>query len=401
VRQDLALLQRVLRIISGNLYIIPSLLRMEYRHRLGISIDRHFRPGYSSPPSNISVCLTMRCNLNCRMCNLRSGLDSSDSRPWYQPKRELPLESWITMLDQVAPFRPWIYLTGGEPLLSANFKEFVRAARQRHLVVHLQTNGTRLGEVAEFLVEAGVFAVSVSLDGPPDIHDEIRGHKGTFNRVQEGIKALLEARRNYHRPGPLLGLNCTISRANLEYLPQMVEWAATLQVDVLQIQHTMFNSPEKVDQHNEMFSPEQVKNLGLDMVLPSIRPGKCYQSEIKAEDLPKLHASLGKARKLARGRVKLVFMPHLPSKFIAPYYLDLDYPFGLGCDFFWKSFRVYPDGTCSPCLNLRVGNITEQSFAAIWNGTHMQRLRRFFANRLTPGCVRCCQRHYVQGSRAF
>jgi MoaA/NifB/PqqE/SkfB family radical SAM enzyme len=163
----------------------------------------------------------------------------------------------------------------------------------------------------------------------------------------------------------------------------------------------MFNSPEQVARHNEIFSPTNAQNLGLDLDFPSIHAGKYYESAIQAEDLPKLKAGLAQARQAAQGRVNLVFLPNLTPGLIAPYYLDLDYPFGLGCDFFWKTIRVHPDGTCSPCLGLKVGNIMEQSFEAIWNGTQMQRLRQFFTNRLVPGCARCCQRHYLEASRTF
>lgn len=123
------------------------------------------------------------------------------------------------------------------------------------------------------------------------------------------------------------------------------------------------------------------------MALPSIRAGGYYQSKIGLEDIPRLQARLKQAQVLAKDRIELLFMPNIPDKFLGPYYLDMDFPFSQGCDSFWKTFRVSPDGTISPCLNFQVGNITKESVAAIWNGPKMQALRRLFSNRLFPGCL--------------
>ncbi|OGP70471.1 MAG: hypothetical protein A2Y80_03265 [Deltaproteobacteria bacterium RBG_13_58_19] len=399
--KQMELLGRALRIAGQSPHIIPTLARMEYRHRYGIPRDRRLQSGYSALPTNLAVCLTMRCNLKCSMCRqIRSGQDIPENRNWYG-KGEMPLEAWISLLDQVKAFHPWLYITGGEPTLSSHFKEFVEAARRRHLVVQVQTNGTRLAQMAEFLVEMGVVAVTISLDGPPEVHDSIRGVKGTFRRVEEGVHALVEARKKRGRPNPILSFNCVISKDNVGLLEDMVPLAAGLQADVLQFTHTMFNSPEKVARHNAYFSPARVEDLGLEVAFPSICEGEYYRSEITAEDIPVLQASLARARDLARNRLQLTFMPNLPPELFGPYYLDLDYPFQQGCDFFWKTLRVSPDGTISPCLNFKVGNLTEEPFAAIWNGPKIRKLRQLFQQRLFPGCLRCCQRHYIKGSRAF
>lgn len=402
MHRKLTLFARALQIAWENPHTIPTILRMEYRHRWGMARDRRLRPGYSAPPNNLAVCLTYRCNLKCTMCRQwRRDQDAPDNRTWYERHLELPLDTWVSLLDQVTPFRPYLYVTGGEPLISPNFQGFVQEAHHRRLMVHLQTNGTLLAGVAEFLVKMGVAAVSISLDGPLEVHDAIRGVKGTFRQLSEGVQALSAARVKFNSPTPVLCFNCTITKDNLDFLVEVVRLAIQMGADTLQIQHTMFNSLEKVARHNSCFTPARVRELGLDMALPSIRAGGHYQSKIGPEDIPKLQAGLKQARVLAKDRIELLFMPNLPDKFLGPYYLDLDFPFSQGCDSFWKTFRVSPDGTISPCLNFQVGNITKESVAAIWNGPKMQALRRLFSNRLFPGCVRCCQRHYLKGSRAF
>ena len=287
--QNLDLICRALGIARQNPAIIPTVLRMEYRHRLGIPLDRRFRPGRSAPPTNLSLNLTNRCNLKCIMCRgIRHGGAVPENRPWYSRKRELPLEDWVRLLKQVAPFRPWLYVTGGEPLMYPHFREFVLEAKKLGLVVHLQTNATLLAREADFLVEMGVEAVNVSIDGPPPVHDRIRGLTGGFAQVEAGVQALVAARKRSRRPNPILSFNCTISKANLDYLEEMVPLAIRLQGDFLQLQHTMFDSPENVARHNRLFSPERCRDLDLEVAHPSICEGEYYQSELQPEDLPKM-----------------------------------------------------------------------------------------------------------------
>jgi MoaA/NifB/PqqE/SkfB family radical SAM enzyme len=402
MNKNLALVGRILGIVRNNPEFIPTALRMEYRHRWGIDADRRRQPGRSGPPTNLSIVLSMRCNLACVMCRqIRGPEEGAVARSWYDFRRELPLEVWVSLLDQVASFRPWLFVTGGEPLLYPRFKEFVEEARKRRLLVHLQTNGTLLAGVADFVVSMGVAAVNISLDGPPDIHDRVRGKAGTFQRVQDGVEALLEARKRLKSPGPIISFNFTISKTNLQWLEEIVPLAVRLNADCIQIQHTMFDSPENVAKHNAFFTAERVRELGLEIDLPSISEDEYYQNELGPQDLPRLAAGLEKARAQAKGRIKLHFMPGIPPHLLQPYYCDLNHPFIQGCDHLWKTARILSDGTLSPCLNIVMGNIAEQPFMDLWNGPRMQRLRGLVADRLLPGCARCCQRHYTKASRAF
>jgi MoaA/NifB/PqqE/SkfB family radical SAM enzyme len=398
----LSLITRGLQIARRNPAIIATVLRMEYRHRLGIPRDRRLRAGWSAPPTNLSINLTNRCNLKCVMCRgIRLGQEVPENRPWYSRARELGLEDWTRLLEEAASFRPWLYVTGGEPLMYPHFRDFVGEAKKRRLVVHLQTNGTLLAREAAFLVEMGVEAVNVSIDGPPAVHDRIRGLKGGFAKVEAGVQALVEARRRRGRPNPILSFNCTISKGNLEHLEEMVPLAIRLRADVMQLQHTMFDSPENVARHNRFLSPERSRDLGLEVAHPSICEGEYYENELQPEDLPKLQSALNRARQQAQGRLLLHFMPNLPDGLLSPYYLDLNYPFPQGCDDFWATARILADGTFSPCLNLVVGNITSQPFLEMWNGPRMRQLRTLIAQGLFPGCARCCHRQFTKASRAF
>jgi MoaA/NifB/PqqE/SkfB family radical SAM enzyme len=205
----------------------------------------------------------------------------------------------------------------------------------------------------------------------------------------------VEARARARRPGPIITLNCVISKANLNTLEQMVPVAYKVGADILQIQHTIFNSPANVRRHNRGLSPEFAAEQGLDLAPPSIPEGEYYETEITPADMPLLMEKLHSIRRQAQGRVKQVFLPNLPLPLVEPYYLDLTHAFPEVCHALWKGCRILPDGTVSPCLHLVMGNIASQPFAEIWNGPKMRRFRQIISPRLFPGCARCCSRSFT------
>jgi MoaA/NifB/PqqE/SkfB family radical SAM enzyme len=310
---------------------------------------------------------------------------------WYQPDKELPLEAWTEFFEELTKWRPVVFITGGEPLLYGRILEFIEEAKKRHLVVHLQTNGLLLEQVADQVVGLGVEMVTVSLDGPPAIHDYIRG-PGSFEKSARGLTALWTARRVQNSPGPVVDVRCTISKDNAASLGQMVWVAHELGVDLVQFTHTIFSSEALVERHNRLLSPKWAQAQGLTMISPSIPEGEYYQSEIGPETIPILLDSLREVKEWNAGTLKIRFSPNIPLSSVAPYYLDLDYPFPRVCKSLWRSCRILPDGTVSPCLHLVMGNITQQPLSEIWNGPGMQRLRKIISTRLLPGCARCCHR---------
>ena len=385
---------RFLRLIAGNPRHLQTLVRAEYRRRVGIPRERRQRSERVAPPINISINLTRRCNLRCAMC-IQHRHDAAGSRlSWYDPDRELSVAEWVRLLDQVARFRPTLYVTGGEPTLHAGFADFIRAAKQRRLFVQVATNGLSLGRHADLLVEYGVEVVTLSLDGTAQTHDAIRGLSGAFEQTVAGVRALISMRRNRRRPVPVVGVNFTISAANLAEMAAMVPLAADLGVDFFQFQHTIFDSAEHVAQHNRLFNPEFAARRGIDIVAPSVPPGEFYESDITKEHLPAIAKALEAASRQAAGRLRLSVLPNLPAMLLAPYYLDLAHPFGGHCEALWKTLRILPDGTVSPCLHVVAGNIREQSVDEIWNGPTLRNFRTLIATRLLPACARCCNRSF-------
>ena len=391
----ISLARRLFGLMSQNRSMIIPAMKLEFTRNIALYWRRNFRPSYGGFPANVGLNLTRRCNLKCKMCMQNRNIESPKSdAPWFDARQEMPLQHWLQLVDELATFRPWVSVTGGEPLLYPGFKELIQRIKEKRLAVDLTTNGLLLENVADLLVGLGIEIVYVSVDGPEEVHEEIRGLKGSFKRTMEGIRALLEARKSHKQYGPLTIMNCTMTKSNLHILDQMVPLAIEQGVDMLQFIHPFFNTKENAEKHNRIFSPEFTAKKELDVIHPSLPEGEFYESELIEEDVELIKTHISKAQTQAKGQIAVKMIPGLSNDVLHPYYLDLDYPFSQVCKALWVKCRVLPDGTVSPCLHVMAGNIKEKPLLELWNGSQMRTLRRMIAKNLFPACDRCCNKKF-------
>lgn len=399
-RKKKSLVGRFLRMAVRNPRMIRSALRQEYRMNIGLKLERRNNSGICSPPVNLSFDLTKRCNLKCEMCQQnRHGATHKDQLPWYDPRRELPLSAWVSVLDQVSHYSPWLSLTGGEPLLYPHFKELVVAAKQRGFCTDLTTNGTFLADFADFIVEQGIELLLVSIDGPEQIHERVRNVPGVFQRTRAGIRAVVEARRRRNTISPALAINFTINKTNFAYIDRMVPMALELGADLIEFIHPFHCTSSLAKKHNKLFSPEFAQAQELNMLAPSLPDGEYFELHLEDHELATIQAGLDTARRQARqGGISMKVLPNLGPDLLQPYYQDFDYPFGTDCKYLWSTCRILPDGTVSPCLHVVAGNVLEQPLLEIWNGPQYRSLRQIISKQLFPACDRCCFRSFKRSS---
>jgi MoaA/NifB/PqqE/SkfB family radical SAM enzyme len=167
--------------------------------------------------------LTERCNLRCSHC-YQSGshgmdeLSFEDIREVSEEVSEM-LAAWSEVYD--IKFSPSFNITGGEPFLRQDLFDILDHLGGRGFELYLLTNGTLIDrEKAVRLAMTSVGGVQVSIEGPEEIHDGIRG-KGSFAASLRGISFLLDA-------GITVTLNATLSEINADHFPEMVSLASSI-----------------------------------------------------------------------------------------------------------------------------------------------------------------------------
>ena len=167
--------------------------------------------------------LTQRCNLTCRHCG--SDCTSSVSMP------DLPHQSVLDVLDGIRqrhdPSRITVALTGGEPLVYPGFFKLGRAITDMGFPWGMVTNGWAwTPEKVEAARRAGMCTITVSLDGPPEIHDWLRGRSGSYERAAETLRMLVAAPWIQK-----LDVVTCVHRKNLEHLDETRALLADLGVE--------------------------------------------------------------------------------------------------------------------------------------------------------------------------
>lgn len=142
-------------------------------------------------PYKLTLILNGNCPTRCSFCSI-----------WKTPSPdELTVEEWDKVFAS-APDTVWANLSGGEIFLRPDLPDIVDALTERMprlALVDFPTTGyypDRVLETCERLANAGVakIAVTVSLDGPPALHDRLRGREGAHAKAYEAIRALRDAR---------------------------------------------------------------------------------------------------------------------------------------------------------------------------------------------------------------
>ncbi|MBN1531383.1 MAG: radical SAM protein [Spirochaetes bacterium] len=161
---------------------------------------------------HLTLEVTTRCNGRCRHCFVR-GRGAAEMDINADLARGVAREGYREGYRH-------LHLTGGEPLLWPHLIPFLEeAAALGYEGFYLNTNGTLLdGETAGRLAAFGrAMAISVSLQGPRDLHERFRG-AGTFDPAVAGLKCALEA-------GVEADIFTVASRDLPPSLPRFAEWA--------------------------------------------------------------------------------------------------------------------------------------------------------------------------------
>src|SRR6185295_86622 len=193
-------------------------------------------------------------------------------------RRQLALEDYERLLDEVAPHQPIVSLFGGEPFLYPDILPLVRAIKRHGLVATVITNGWHLERHARELVEAGMDAIAVSIDGPPDVHDRIRGRESSFARAAAGIRAVAHWRRELGRALPVQMAILPVTELNAADVPAALEALQALPLDLVNVGLRWFVPPRKGADYErvmrERFGVEATSWRGFEFAWPDAAAGK-------------------------------------------------------------------------------------------------------------------------------
>jgi SynChlorMet cassette radical SAM/SPASM protein ScmF len=174
--------------------------------------------------SSLYLYLADQCNLSCRHCWISPGFsqDRKDGISIEYLKKAI-LEAKELGLQSVK-------LTGGEPLLYRDIYALLEFLAAEEIDILIETNGTLFNNnILDKMKSCEMKQISVSLDADtPEVHDEIRGVKGSFDRTTAGLRMLSEYGFNFQ-------IIMTLHRKNRMEIPSLISLCKDLGAGSLKI----------------------------------------------------------------------------------------------------------------------------------------------------------------------
>ena len=330
---------------------------------------------------------TGACNLRCKMCGQYGDKGVMNDCAAEENRKILPLETWKSFVDQIAPRKPVIYVWGGEPFLYPDIFPLCKYMVDKGLFVSVNTNGTLMERHAEQIVRDRWSTIFVSLDAFRDANDELRG-KGAYDKVIAGFKAINREKEKHNAKYPLLSVVTCVTNRNYMDLANLAEASREYKID-LHIYNLGTYTNDNIVATQKKFMKEKLDtdidcldayntgyNLGID-------GQKCYQILHDIQEKNYGHP--------------ILTVPTLNPEKTHTYYAELETPVRNHCIVPWCQLNVNYNGDvhfCADYPDFIIGNIKDTPIKEIYNGDRANKFRKALRESdggMFPGCLRCYQ----------
>jgi len=301
-------------------------------------------------------------------------------RTWEKdPAHELTPSELASILRQM-PRMTWLDLTGGEIFLRPDTEELVLAALDSCpslRVLHFPTNGWFSRRVVETCVAVRrrkpdvELIVTVSIDGPPQIHDQIRGRAGSFDRALDTFREL----RQIDGVQVYIGTTLTdAAEANLDVLGSELK----ARVPGFTDRDWHWNLVQRSGHFfgNDTPEPSNATAASQPATPPTAAGRGLLREHVRRRGLP-------------RGLVDIMELIFLVN---AEYTRRGD-DSGIPCQALRSAAFVSPEGDLYPChvYDRPLGNLREESVDAVWNSARVEEARADIEKLRCGGCFTPCE----------
>jgi MoaA/NifB/PqqE/SkfB family radical SAM enzyme len=318
-------------------------------------------------PVEAYVEVANRCNSKCETCPLT-----------FSPQehaRQLSLDEFKALVDQLPALRRAVMQGIGEPLLNRDLGPMIAYLKQRGVYVVFNTNAALLTRRRQLeLIDSGLDELRVSLDAStPQTYLKIRGIPA-FDRVLANVAEMVRTRRDVGASTPALSFWVTGMRENLAELPGVIDLAARIGVEEVYLQRMVFGFGS-----DAMAREEQ-----------SIYDGFRAEAEIiisEAERRAAAHGVRFRGADASSPRESILDRPPLTEPWRA-------------CSRPLRLAYITAQGSALPCCiapftdapfeSITLGNYLRDGVQAVWSGDAYRVFReRLYSSEPPPSCRNC------------
>ncbi len=323
------------------------------------------RSRFEGRPFHVEISTNNACNLSCVMCE----------RPDLSYIGAHKLEE---IADQVFPTASVVTPSATSEPAMGDFDKILDLCERHGLYLDLITNGTLITDRHIQRLAGRIYKVDFSIDSHiPEVYEDIR-RGARFPRMLAGLRRLVGLSRADGFP---ITLVVVLMKQNLTTLDGTMAFARAEGISRVRVQKMLpfFTDPQRfmVAEH---FSAEEIQTH-LERAKAAARRERVH-----------LHLDLDPAEEvLAPVEEPILTAPGVVQAF----YRGLREKRPDFCYQIASYVRIVPNGNVYPCCrgagdHLKMGNVFEESFEAIWNGEAYRTLREEFqTGNLREGCRQC------------
>ncbi len=303
-------------------------------------------------PYKILINLTDLCNSKCKFCDI-----------WkIKPENEIQFSDIKKSLSNYKNDLYWISFSGGEVTLIKYFYEMIdyfKSDYKNLKIVAFTTNAlipNRVIKFAKYVKDSGFDPlITISLDGDQEIHDEVRGVKGNYNKCIYTYEKLKE-----------IGIKChfgiTVSESNNNFIKNNQE-QFNEKIKAVTFVHSegIYNKKNNYDKDLQILE-------SLKIIYKNFKINKIY------EIIEKIHI-----------KISIIFLEKKRDSNIIP------------CDVLNSSAHIMPNGDVKPCMFMnKVGNIKQNKLEDILLSEKSIKAKNEIKNNNCPKCwMNCYSPHSI------
>ena len=340
-------------------------------------------------PQSISFTITNVCNLRCRMCGQWSEEGYMHTRK-ENLKQEMVLADWKRLVDELAAHSiPFVLIRGGEVFLFPEIIELLEYINSKGIFTSIDTNGTMLKKYTADIVRIGNIHLTISVDGPEDIHNQVRGVEGCFDRIREGVALLAELEKESGRQISR-SICFTISQYSYKGLGAMPDVARSLSINSIAIV-PYYYFPQEIGKAYE-------RELREDLGCPAFS-WRGFHHESSGVDFERFRDEYRKYLANLKGIHNFPYMD-LTEEEYEIWFRDSVTPVGsLPCTNVEKLIDIQPQGDANFCVDFpdyAIGNVKESTIEDVWNSERAVRFREYRRKKPLSVCYRCGAKYMAE-----
>lgn len=291
--------------------------------------------------------ITDECDQRCKHCYIFSeGHPALITTSYENMKLTLnKIQDFAKKIDRP----PYIYLTGGDPILHPDFWKLLSLFKENNIRFCIMGNPFHLNdEVCKKMHEMGCVKYQLSLDGLQKTHDSFR-KPGSFKTTLEKIPVIKNS-------GMWATVMTTVSKVNIDEIPSLIDLVDELGVDVYAVGRYCPTSVEKAYDPSSHITPREYKAF-LE---------KCWRKYAEHKD----------------SKTTFQLKDHLWSLFLYEKgFLKVPENLGIqgGCNCGRNHITILPNGDIYTCRRMesKVGNILKDDLYSVWTSKNMDEYRQY------------------------